>query len=127
MRHGVAGKKLSRSTGHRNAMRRTMMNQFFENEAIETTLAKAQAIRAEAERIITIAKRGNAKEAAADKVHSLRQIIARLGGNSSIAQKVMNDLAVRYQSRPGGYTRIYKLGLRAGDAAEVVRMVLVEE
>jgi large subunit ribosomal protein L17 len=127
MRHNVAGKKLSRSSGHRTALRRTLMNQFFQNEKIETTLAKAQAIRSEVERIITIAKHGNKQEVPADKVHKLRQIIARLGGNADTAKKVMDDLAERYENRPGGYTRIYKLGLRAGDAAEIVRMELVEE
>lgn len=125
MRHKVAGYKLNRSTGHRTALRKTMTKQLFEHERIQTTRAKAYAIRGYAERLITLAKNGN--EAGEEKmVHARRLAAARLG-DPQIVQKLFDDIAPRYTNRPGGYTRILKLGPRKGDAAEMVIIELVEE
>ncbi len=128
MRHRVAGKKLNRSPGHRKMLRRNLITELFRHERIRTTRAKAQAIRREAEKLITIAKRGNAAaEAAPEKaVHARRLAAARLT-DPEIVKKLFDDLAVRYADRPGGYTRILRLGPRLGDAAEMVLIELVEE
>jgi large subunit ribosomal protein L17 len=125
MRHKVAGYKLNRSSGHRTALRKNMTKQLFEHERIRTTRAKAQAVRGHAERLITLAKRGN--EAGDEKmVHARRLAAARLG-DALLVQKLFDDIAPRYANRPGGYTRILKLGPRKGDAAEMVLLELVEE
>ncbi|HVO72076.1 MAG TPA: 50S ribosomal protein L17 [Aggregatilineaceae bacterium] len=125
MRHRVAGKQLGRSTGHRNALRRNLINQLFRHERIKTTQAKADAIRAEAEKMITIAKRSLAYENKARAVHGRRLVFARLRDKDSVA-KVFDELAPRYEERQGGYTRIYKLGPRKGDAAPMVLLELVD-
>jgi large subunit ribosomal protein L17 len=125
MRHKIAGKKLSRGTGQRNALRRILVKQLFEFERIKTTRAKAQAIRPQAERLISLAKRGNAAEAAAGKVHARRLAAARLS-DPKIVKKLFDDIAPRYAERKGGYTRVTKLGLRDGDRAEMVLVELVE-
>ncbi|MBI4770609.1 MAG: 50S ribosomal protein L17 [Chloroflexi bacterium] len=126
MRHKVAGKKLGRSTGHRNAMRRTLMNQLFEHERIKTTRAKAQAIRGEAERLITLARRGN-DSGEAQMVSARRLAAARLA-SPAMVKKLFDDIAPRFESHEqGGYTRMLKLGPRLGDAAEMVILELVEE
>ena len=125
MRHKVFGKKLGRSTGQRNALRRTMITQLFQHERITTTHAKAQSIRGAAEHMITQAKRGLAEGDPARIVYLRRLLIGRLD-NPVIAKKVFEVLAPRYASRPGGYTRIYKLGPRKGDNAEMVILELVD-
>jgi large subunit ribosomal protein L17 len=125
MRHRVAGKQLGRSTGHRKALRRNLINQLFRHERIKTTEAKADAIRAEAEKMITIAKRSLAHENKARAVHGRRLVFARLRDKDSVA-KVFDELAPRYEERQGGYTRIYKLGPRKGDAAPMVLLELVD-
>ena len=125
MRHKVAGKKLSRSKDQRAALRRIMVKQLFEYERIRTTRAKAEAVRGHAERLITLAKRGNqAEEAAA--VHARRLASARIG-DREIVRKLFDDIAPRYENRPGGYTRLLKLGPRRGDSAEMVLLELVED
>ncbi len=124
MRHRKAGRKLSRGKDERTALRRILINQLFEHERIQTTRAKAEAIRGEAERLITLAKRGNAAGDSA-MVHSRRLAAARLA-NREIVQKLFDDIAPRYTERPGGYTRMLKLGPRYGDAAEMVMLELVE-
>ncbi|HNT24493.1 MAG TPA: 50S ribosomal protein L17 [Anaerolineales bacterium] len=125
MRHKVAGVKLGRSKDERIALRRTLIKQLFEHERIETTSAKAEAIRGQAERLITLAKRGNeAGESSA--VHARRLAAARLGSNETV-NKLFDDIAPRFKTRPGGYTRVMKLGKRLGDAAEMVLIELVEE
>lgn len=125
MRHQVAGKKLGRSTAHRNALRKNLIKELFRHERIRTTKAKAQAVRAPAERLITLAKRGNA--AGEEKaVHARRLAAARLA-DPEIVKKLFDEIAPRYADRPGGYTRIIKLGPRHGDAAEMVLLELVEE
>ncbi len=125
MRHKVAGKRLGRSTGHRKALRRNLIKDLFRYERIRTTQAKAQAIRGDAERLITRAKKGN-NLGNADAVHARRWAAARLN-EPEIVKKLFEDIAPRYVDRPGGYTRIIKLGPRKGDAAEMVLLELVEE
>ncbi len=136
MRHKVAGKKLSRSKDARKALRRNLIKQLFYHERIRTTRAKAQAVRSEAERLITIAKRGNEAGGAA-MVHARRVVAARLGTpylgggedeeRINVVNKLFDDIAPRYADRPGGYTRVLKLGPRLSDGAEMVLLELVEE
>jgi large subunit ribosomal protein L17 len=121
----VSGKKLNRNKGQRIALRRTLVVQLFTHERIRTTRAKADAIRGQAERLITLAKHGNAA-GEAKMVHARRLAAARID-NPEIVKKLFDDIAPRYENRMGGYTRILKLGPRAGDAAEMVLIELVEE
>lgn len=125
MRHKVAGKRLSRSKDERRALRRIMVNQLFTHERIKTTRAKAQAIRGQAERLITLAKRGNSA-GEAQMVHTRRLAAARMD-DPELVKKLFDDIAPRYEDRPGGYTRILKLGPRYGDSAEMVLIELIEE
>lgn len=125
MRHQVSGYRLGRTTGARNALRRNLIKQFFIHERIRTTRAKANAIRGEAERLITIA-RNSAEADDAQKVHARRLVSARLGDNQVI-QRLFDEIAPRFATRNGGYTRILKLGPRMGDSAEMVLLELVEE
>jgi large subunit ribosomal protein L17 len=124
MRHGVAGYKLSRSKDQRNGLRRTLINQLFEHERIQTTRAKALSIRGDAEKLITLA-RNSSNGTDMDKVNARRLAAARLS-NPDIVRKLFDDIAPRYANRNGGYTRVLKLGLRLGDAAEMVLIELVE-
>lgn len=125
MRHQVAGKRLSRSKGHRIALRKNLMKDLFRHERIKTTKAKAAAVRGGAEKLITLAKKGN-EAGEAKAVHARRLAAARLNDNE-IVMKLFDDIAPRYVDRPGGYTRVVKLGPRLGDAAEMVILELVEE
>ena len=124
MRHAVAGFKLGRSVGQRNALRRTLINQLFEHERIKTTRAKALAIRGDAEKLITLA-RNSSNGDDIDRVNARRLAASRLA-NPDTVRKLFDDIAPRYANRPGGYTRILKLGPRLGDAAEMVLLELVE-
>ncbi len=126
MRHHVAGYKLSRTKDQRIGLRRTLIRQFFTHEKIQTTRAKAAAIRGEAEKLITVA-RNSAKGSEIDKVNARRLVASRLGNDPDIVKKLFDDIAPRFASRNGGYTRVLKLGPRLGDAAEMVIMELVEE
>ncbi|HEY2981871.1 MAG TPA: 50S ribosomal protein L17 [Anaerolineales bacterium] len=125
MRHSVSGYRLSRSAGARTALRRTLIKQFFIHERIQTTRAKAAAIRGEAERLITIARNSADKDDLA-KVNARRLVAARLGDNQVI-KRLFDEIAPRFATRPGGYTRMLKLGPRQGDSAEMVMLELVEE
>lgn len=125
MRHRVAGRRLSRDMGHRIALRRNLMVELYEHEEILTTEAKARAIRSEAEKLITKAKRALATEDTNRGVHARRIILARLGNNRTAMEKVFAELAPRYQERPGGYTRMFKVGPRAGDNAPMVLLQLL--
>jgi len=125
MRHQVAGYKLGRSKAARIALRRNLIKQFFTHERIRTTRAKAAAIRGEAERLITIA-RNSAEGTDADKVHAQRMVASRLGDNR-LNKRLFEEIAPRFANRPGGYTRVLKLGPRMGDSAEMVMLELVEE
>ncbi len=124
MRHQVAGYKLGRNKDQRKGLRRTLINQLFEHERIRTTRAKALAIRGDAERLITLARNsGNGSDI--EKVNARRLAAARMG-NPELVKKLFDDIAPRYTNRPGGYTRMLKLGQRLGDAAEIVLLELVE-
>lgn len=125
MRHQVAGKRLSRSKGHRIALRKNLMKDLFRHERIKTTKAKAAAMRGGAEKLITLAKKGN-EAGEAKAVHARRLAAARLNDNE-IVMKLFDDIAPRYVDRLGGYTRVIKLGPRLGDSAEMVILELVEE
>lgn len=128
MRHRVAGRKLNRSKGHRTALRRSLVTELFRHERIRITEAKAKAIRGQAEKLITLAKRGlvAAETTPEREIHARRLAAGRLN-DPQIVAKLFNELAPRYAERPGGYTRIYKLGRRKGDAAKMVLLELVEE
>ncbi len=136
MRHRVAGKRLNRSSGNRKALRRSLVTALLQHERIETTEAKARAIRGQAEKLITLAKRGLVAEQGdpARGVHARRLAAGRMdrwvtgsdGIKVDILKKLFNDIAPRYEDRPGGYTRMYKLGPRKGDAAPMVLLELVE-
>ncbi len=125
MRHKVAGYKLGRSKDQRSGLRRTMIKQFFTHERMKTTRAKALAIRGEAEKMITLA-RNSANGSDIDKVNARRLAAARIG-DPEVVRKLFDDIAPRFANRNGGYTRIFKLGPRQGDAAEMVLLELVEE
>ena len=125
MRHQISGYRLGRSSGARLALRRNLIKQFFTHERIQTTKTKAAAIRGDAERLITIA-RNSANASDAEKVHARRLVTAKLGDNQVI-NRLFDEIAPRFANRPGGYTRVLKLGPRMGDSAEMVILELVEE
>ena len=126
MRHGVAGKKLGRTSSQRKALRTTQIRQLFEHERIITTQAKALAFRGDAEKLITLAKKGNEGDAI-QKMNASRLAASRLGNDREITQKLFDDIAPRFKNRNGGYTRMIKLGPRKGDSAEMVLIELVSE
>lgn len=123
MRHRVSGRKLNRSTGQRRALRRNLLIALFRHERIRTTEARARAIRAEAERLITIAKHGHAGRR--DPIHARRLLAAALA-DAAVVKKLYDEIAPRFAERNGGYTRILKLGPRQGDAAPMVFLELVK-
>ena len=125
MRHQIAGYRLGRTSGARLALRRNLIKQFFIHERIQTTRAKAAAIRGDAERLITIA-RNSAQGSDSDKVSARRLVISKLGDNQVI-KRLFDEIAPRFANRNGGYTRVLKLGPRMGDSAEMVILELVEE
>jgi large subunit ribosomal protein L17 len=117
MRHSVRGRQLSRKSSHRKMLMRNMATSLFLHGRIETTTAKAKELRPYAERLITLAKRGDlhARRLAAQKIQD-HEVLARL----------FADIAPRFATRPGGYTRILKIGQRQGDAADMALIELVE-
>lgn len=136
MRHRVAGRQLSRNTAHRKALRRNMAASLFQHGAIRTTMPKAKELRRFAERLITIARKGT--------LHARRQVIALLRDremctwdeaekdyrfeDKTVVQKLFDEIAPRYATRPGGYTRIIRLAdRRIGDGGSTVLLQLVEE
>ena len=125
MRHRVAGYKLGRSKDDRRALRRNLIKQLFEHERIQTTRIKAEAVRGAAERLITLAKLG-IKAGDEKMVHARRLAASRLNDATAV-KKLFDDLAPRFEARPGGYTRIIKTGPRRGDAADMVILELVED
>lgn len=130
MRHRHHGKKLNRSGSHRKALRMNLASQLFVHGRIRTTFHKAKFVQSHAERLITIAKRGLAKaEAKGDDliaVHARRQVARRLNNDRDLVGVVFDDLVPLYEDRPGGYTRILKLGPRKGDNAEMALIELVD-
>ncbi len=125
MRHHVAGYKLSRTSDQRKALRRVLIKQLFENNRIKTTKAKAKAIRGDAEKLITLAK-NSINSSDIIKVNA-RRLAASTLADADIVKKLFDDIAPRFDSRNGGYTRMLKLGLRKGDSSEMVILELVEE
>lgn len=126
MRHGVAGKKLGRTSSQRKLLRTTLIRQLFEHERISTTQAKALAMRGDAEKLITLAKKGN-KGDTIEKMNAARLASSRLGNDRELTKKLFDDIAPRFAERNGGYTRMIKLGPRKGDSAEMVLLELVSE
>ncbi|MEA3407028.1 MAG: 50S ribosomal protein L17 [Chloroflexota bacterium] len=126
MRHRVAGRHLGRNSAHRTALFRNLMRELFRHERIRTTKAKASAIRSDAEHLITLAKRGNARAGEGEGgVHERRRVSSILQ-DEEVARKLFEEIAPRFVDRHGGYTRTLKLGGRKGDGAEMVIMELVE-
>jgi large subunit ribosomal protein L17 len=126
MRHRVAGKKLGRSGAQRNALRLALLRAVLEHGRIETTRAKADFIRADVEKLITLAKRSKKYEDPMRVVHAQRIAASRLNNDRVMVQKLFTEIAPRFENRDGGYTRILKLGPRNGDAAELVLLELVD-
>ena len=125
MRHQVAGYRLGRTKSARIALRRNLIKQFFTHERIQTTQAKATAIRGDAERLITLAK--NSESGTTEqKMNARRLAVSKLGDNQMI-KRLFDEIAPRFATRNGGYTRVTKLGPRRGDSAEMVVLELVEE
>ena len=118
MRHRVAYRKLGRVTPHRNALLRNLATALFERERIQTTLMKAKELRPYAEKLITLAKRDD------DRLHARRQV-ARDIQDPTVLKKLFDTLGARYATRPGGYTRILRLGTRRGDGAEMAVVELL--
>jgi len=126
MRHRVVGKKLGRNTAQRNGLQVALTRALLENGRIQTTLAKAQFVRGSVERLITIAKRSAAAGNPDSLVHAQRLVASRVRNDRELVHKLFTEIAPRFANRAGGYTRIYKLGPRHGDAAEMVVLELVE-
>ncbi|HEM61381.1 MAG TPA: 50S ribosomal protein L17 [Chloroflexi bacterium] len=122
MRHKVAGRKLGRSSGHRRALFRNLITELFRHRRITTTEAKAKAVRSEAEKLITVAKNSLGKES---DVHERRQVLKTVT-DAEVVRELFERIAPEYKDRPGGYTRIIKLGPRQGDAAPMAILELVE-
>ena len=117
MRHRKQRGKLSRSASHRKALFSNLCREVIDHERIQTTEAKAKAVKPELEQLITLAKRGDH--------HARRQAMARLGQDKFIVYKLFEEIAPRYEDRDGGYTRILKLGPRKSDSSEMVFLELV--
>jgi len=116
MRHLSQGRKLGRTTAHRQALLRNLVTSFLEKERVTTTVAKAKETRPLAEKMITLAKRNT--------LHARRQALAFVT-KESVVRKLFDKLGPRFSERPGGYTRIVKLGTRAGDGADMAVIELV--
>lgn len=117
MRHKRKGRKLGKTSSHREAMLSNMVTSFFEHEKIKTTLPKSKELRRTAEKLITLAKRGD--------LHA-RRIAARKIHDKDVLKKLFDEIGPRYSDRNGGYTRIVKLGERFGDGAPMSVIELVE-
>ena len=118
MRHRKSGRKLNRTSSHRKAMMRNMVTSLLDHERIETTDSKAKELRRFADRMITLGKRGD--------LHARRQALSVIR-SKEITAKLFDELAERFRDRPGGYTRVIKLGNRIGDAAPISIIELVED
>jgi len=125
MRHRVGQRKLGRVTEHRIAMLRNQAEALIRHEHIETTLPKAKELRPFVERIITIAKRGLAAGHANQGALHARRLVLRDIQNRDVVSKLFDTIAPRFAARPGGYTRILRIGYRRGDSAEVAQIELV--
>ena len=116
MRHGMVNRKLGRTSAHRNALFRNQLASLIDKERIITTLPKAKELRPQIERLITLAR--------TDSVHNRRQAVRVV--DESMVAKLFDTLGPRFTDRPGGYTRIIKLGPRRGDAAEIAILEFVD-
>jgi len=117
MRHRKDGGKLGRTSAHRKAMLRNLVTSLLEEEQVRTTDAKAKELKRLADRMITLGKRGD--------LHARRQALAVIRSRE-VTAKVFDELAERYRERPGGYTRVLKIGSRVGDAAPMSLVELVD-
>ena len=117
MRHRIAGRRLGRTTEHRLALMRNMSTSLFDKERIRTTLQKAKELRSFAEKLITISKK--------ESLHARRRVLRHVH-DKAVVSKLFDTLSARYAQRPGGYTRIIKLGPRRGDNAEMAIIELVD-
>ncbi|MBA2239936.1 MAG: 50S ribosomal protein L17 [Solirubrobacterales bacterium] len=117
MRHAKQRNKLSRDSAHRRSLLRNLCREVIEHERIKTSQAKAKAVKPKLEKLITLARRGD--------LHARRQAMAELGHDRFIVYKLFEEIAPRYAERPGGYTRIVKLGPRRSDSTEMVFIELV--
>ncbi len=117
MRHQRTRHKLSRDASHRRALLRNLSRDLIEHERIKTSQAKAKAVKPEVEKLVTLAKRGD--------LHARRQALSALGQDKFLVHKLFEEVAPRYSERPGGYTRIVKLGPRRSDATEMVFLEFV--
>ena len=117
MRHQIYGRKLGRSSDQRKALFKSLTTELFKHERIETTEAKAKAVRGQAEKLISLARKGD--------LASRRLVYAALT-SKDVAKKLVDEIAPDYKGRNGGYTRMYKLGPRKGDAASMVLLELVD-
>ena len=117
MRHQKTRHKLSRDAAHRKSLLANLCKEVIEHERIQTSQAKAKAVKPEVEKLITLAKRGD--------LHARRQALASLHNDKFIVHKLFDEVAPRYAERPGGYTRIVKLGPRKSDSTEMVYLELV--
>jgi len=117
MRHRIAGRKLGRTTAHRQALLRNLSKELLEKEKIKTTLSKAKELQPYAEKLVTLSKR--------ETLHARRLVLRKIQDKKVVA-KLFDALSARYAQRPGGYTRVIKLGPRPGDNAEMAIIELVE-
>jgi len=118
MRHRAKGKQLSRTASHKRAMLANMATSLFRHDRVVTTQAKAKELRPYAERLITLARRGD--------LHA-RRLVERRIKDKAVTHRLFAEIGKRFAARPGGYTRIIKLGHRPGDGADVARIELVGE
>ena len=116
MRHGKAGKKLGRNSGHRKALFQNLLLAMFQHDKIHTTLAKAKALNSKVEKLITLAKR--------DSFHN-RGLAFKALQRKAVVKRLFETIGPRYLDRNGGYTRIVKLGPRTGDAAMMAQVELI--
>ena len=117
MRHAKKRNKLGRDSAHRKALFSNLSKEIIEHERIQTSQAKAKAVKPEIEKLITLAKRGD--------LHARRQALSTLRQDKFAVHKLFEEIAPRYAERPGGYTRIVKLGPRKSDSTEMVYLELV--
>lgn len=117
MRHLKSGRKLNRNSSHRKALFRNLVTSLLDREQVQTTDAKAKAMRPFVDHMITLGKRGT--------LHARRQALSFIR-SADVVKKLFDDVAVRFKERPGGYTRIVKLGVRKGDAAPMSLIELVD-
>lgn len=118
MRHRVKGRQLSRTASHKRAMMNNLATSLFKHDAVVTTTAKAKELRPFAEKLITLARRGD--------LHARRQVERRIK-DRQIIKRLFDEIGPRFAARPGGYIRILKLGFRPGDGADMARIELLAE